>query len=149
MSPAFVTGVFGRVFVVRWVRFNLTALTAVRAEIAESRRAVRQRLVYLSLIPSTRRAFSDAERDALGAYVRDLLVHDCASIHHVIAGAGFAASARRSIVTNLALAAARPGSFFTHASLEEALLAISPEVGKLGDELVEAAKSRGLGWPSR
>jgi len=149
MSPAFVTGVFGRVFVVRWVRFSLTALAAVREEIASSRRVLGRRLVYLSLIPSTRRAFSDGERDALGAYVRDLLVHDCASIHHVIAGAGFAASARRSIVTNLALSAARPGLFFTHATLEEALLAIALEVGEPGDELVEAAKGRGLGWPTR
>lgn len=149
MSPAFVTGVLGRVFVVRWVRFTLGALTTVRREIASSRRTVGRRLVYLSLIPATRHAFTDAERDALGAYVRDLLVRDCVSIHHVIAGAGFAASARRSIVTNLALSAARPEAFFTHASLEEALLAIADEVGKPGEELVEAAKGRGLGWPAR
>jgi hypothetical protein len=149
MSPAFVTGVLGRVFVVRWVRFTLDALTAVRGEVAASRLTIGRRLVYVSLIPATPRAFSDAERVALGAYVRDLLVHDCVSIHHVIAGTGFAASARRSIVTNLALSAARPEVFFTYASLEEALLAVAREVGKPGDELVEAAKSRGLGWPER
>jgi len=145
MSPAFVTGVFGQVFVVRWVRFHLAALTAVRVEIAASRQSVGRRLVYLSLIPSTRRAFTDGERDALGAYVRDLLVRDCGSIHHVIAGAGFAASARRSIVTNLALAAARPELFFTHATLEGALFAIAPEVGQSGEALVAAAKAGGLG----
>jgi hypothetical protein len=149
VSPAFVTGVFGRVFIVRWVRFHLAALTEVRAEIGLSRRTVGRRLVYLSLIPSTRHAFSDGERQALGAYVRDLLVRDCASIHHVIAGTGFAASARRSIVTNLALSAARPEVFFTHASLEEAVLAIAPEVGKTGGELVDAAKRRGLDFPPR
>ena len=81
--------------------------------------------------------------------MRDLLVHDCASIHHVIAGTGFAASARRSIVTNLALSAARPEVFFTHASLDEALLAIAPEVDKTGGDFVEAAKRRGLDFPTR
>ena len=149
MPPAFVTGVFGWVFVVRWVRFRLAALTEVRAEITLCRRTVGRRLVYLSLIPSDRRGFSDGERDALGAYVRDLLVHDCASIHHVIAGTGFAASARRSIVTNLALSAARPEVFFTHASLDEALLAIAPEVGETGGDLAMAAKRRGLDFPTR
>jgi hypothetical protein len=147
MSPAFVTGVLGRVFLVRWVNFHLAALQAVREEIAASRRTVGRRLVYLSLIPATRRDFSDPERDALAAYVRDLLVHDCASVHHVIAGTGFAASARRSIVTNLAVSAARPELFHTHASLEDALLAIASEVGKPGDHLVEWAKRRELRWP--
>ena len=66
MSPAFVTGVFGWVFVVRWVRFHLAALTEVRAEIALSRRTVGRRLVYLSLIPSDRRGFSEKERTPSG-----------------------------------------------------------------------------------
>ena len=149
MPQTFVTGVLGRVFLVRWVRFDLAALRAVREEVAASRRTVGRRLVYLSLIPATRRVFSDAERDALAAYVRDLLVHDCASIHHVIAGAGFAASARRSIVTNFALSATRPELFLTHATLVDALHAVASEVGKPGDDLVEWATRRALRWPMR
>jgi hypothetical protein len=149
MPPAFITGVLGRVFLVRWIRFHLAALQGVREEIAESRRIVGRRLVYLSLIPATARVFSDGERDALAAYVRDLLVHDCESIHHVIAGEGFAASARRSIVTNLAVSAARPEVFHTHATLEEALLSIASEVGKPGVALLSWAEGRELRWPLR
>ncbi|MGH7295356.1 MAG: hypothetical protein ACRELB_10500 [Polyangiaceae bacterium] len=141
------TAVVGRVFVVRWVRFSLAALQAVRGEISTARGLLDRRLVYLSLIPSTPRSFSGAERDALAAYVRDLLVHDCASIHHVIEGTGFAVSARRSIVTNLAVAAARPELFHTYASFGDALLAIAGEVGEPGAGLVAELKRRDLGWP--
>jgi hypothetical protein len=147
MALAYVTGVLGRIFAVRWIVFKLAALGDVREEIAETRRIVGRRLVYLSLIPGSPRTFSAAERDFLAAFVRDLLVHDCESIHHVIDGSGFEASARRSIVTNLAVASARPDAFHTYATLEEALEAISLEVGGSPALLEAEAAERGLVFP--
>jgi len=148
VSPAYVSGVLGRVFAVRWVRFTLATLSVVREEIATARRVTGRRLVYLSLIPATPRSFTDMERDALRGYLRDLLKHDCVSIHHVIAGTGFAASARRSIVTNLALAAARPDVFHTYATLEEALGEIAVEVGEAAGELLAEARRLDLELPA-
>jgi hypothetical protein len=144
MGDSYVTGVIGRIFAVRWIVFSLPALSAVRQEIAEVRRTLVRRLVYLSLIPSSPRSFTEAEREFLGSYVRDLLVRDCQSIHHVIEGEGFVASTRRSIVTNLAVASSRPDVFHTHASLEAALESIAEEVGDSSAVLLSEARQRGL-----
>ena len=100
--------------------------------------------MYLSLIPASPHDFSEAERKVLASFVKDLLEHDCDSIHHVIAGAGFAASARLSIVTALALAATRPEAFHTHASLEAAVAAIAAETGQPADHLMAEASRRGI-----
>jgi hypothetical protein len=136
--------VFEGVFAVRWRVFTLEALAELRREISRARGIVGRRLVYLSLIPASPRDFSAEERVALGAFVRDLLVHDCASLHHVIDGAGFYASARRSIVTALAVATARPEDFGTHATLEDALAALAPAVGAPASVLLEDARKRGI-----
>ena len=144
--PPYVAGVFEGVFAVRWRLFTLQALGKLRAEIAKARRLLGRRLVYLSLIPASPHDFSEAERKVLASFVKELLVHDCDSIHHVIAGAGFAASARLSIVTALALAATRPEAFHTHASLEAALVAIAAETAQPADRLM--AEAAGAASPS-
>lgn len=149
MPAPYVSGVLGRVFAVRWRVFTLPALVALREEIAEARLILGRPLVYLSLIPSSPRTFTPAEREALASFVRGLLVEDCSSIHHVIDGDGFAASARRSIVTNLAIASAHPAAFHTHATLEEALTAVAEEIGGSSDELMAAVAARDIPFRRR
>jgi hypothetical protein len=144
----YTTGVIGHVFVVRWRSFRLADVTAVRGEIAAARRTAGHRLVYLSLVPSSNRAFSAIEIVGLTDFVRDLLVRDCESIHHVIDGDGFIASARRSIVTSMALAATNPRAFRVHASLEEALGVIAADVGGSKDALLAEARARDLSFPA-
>jgi hypothetical protein len=149
MATPYVSAVVGRLYAVRWRSFNLTALSAVREEIAEARRILGRPLVYLSLIPSSPRTFTAEEREALASFVRGLLVEDCASIHHVIDGDGFAASARRSIVTNLAIASAQPAAFHTYAGLDEALAAVADEIGERPERLAAEASARRIPFPRR
>lgn len=145
--PAYVTSaIFGRVFAVRWHAFSLNALAEVRREVAVAHHTAGRPLAYLSLIPSSPRDFSDGERQALAAYVRDLLAGDCVSLHHVIEGAGFAASARRSIVTGLALAASRPEAFHTYATLQAAIDAIALEIGERPADLLDETRRRGISF---
>jgi hypothetical protein len=149
MAPPYVSAVLGRAFAVRWRVFTLHALGSVRDEVAEARRIAERPLVYLALIPSSPRAFTAAERDILASYVRDLLAQDCVSIHHVIDGDGFAASARRSILTNLAVASAHPRAFHTHASLRQALATVAEEIGDTAERLLAEAAKRGIPFPPR
>lgn len=148
-GPRYVTGVFEGVFAVRWRIFTLPALAELREEVSQTRRNAGRRVVYLSLIPPSPHDFTDGERNVLASFVRDLLVHDCASIHHVIGGAGFTASARRSIVTGLALVVARPDAFHTHSSLEAALAGIAEETGVSADVLLADATSHDIPFPAK
>jgi hypothetical protein len=149
MPAPYVSGVVGRVFAVRWRVFTLQALAALREEIAEARLILGKPLVYLSLIPSSPRTFTREEREALASFVRGLLVEDCSSIHHVIDGDGFAASARRSIVTNLAIASADPAAFHTYATLEDALAVVADETGESAEELMAEAAARRIPFSRR
>ena len=146
-GPRFVTATIQQLYAVRWSRFRLADLVAVRAEVASARIRARQELVYLSVVPASNRAFSQQEHAALGAYVKDLLT-DCVSIHHVVDGEGFVASARRSIVTQLALASARPDAFFTHATLEEAAAVIAPRLRMSSFALLDEARAHDLALPA-
>jgi len=143
----YVTGTFGRLFVVRWRVFVLEHLSVVRRRISQARRAAGAPIAYLSLIPSSPRDFTDEERGALAEYLRQLLSGDCATIHHVIEGEGFVASARRSIVTNLALATAQRGAFHTYATLEEAIEEIAAELRAPKQQLLDEVRSAGLAFP--
>ena len=143
-SPPYAASVFEGIFAVRWRTFSLEALAQLRDEIRKAALLLGRRLVYLSVIPASPRDFSDGERKVLGEFVRELLENDCRSIHHVIEGAGFAASARRSIVTALAVAASQPEAFHSHASAAAALASISTETGLPGDRLLEEATRRGI-----
>ena len=147
MGAPFVTCTIGRIFAVRWVVFTLPALAEVRARITDTRKTLGKRLAYLSLIPSSPRSFTAAERELLASFVRDLLVEDCGSIHHVIEGAGFAASARRSIVTSLALASTEPQAFHTYATLGEALRSLAADLGESPEALVAEATKGDLPFP--
>jgi hypothetical protein len=142
----YLTGNFDRVFVVRWRAFRLEDLAAVRARIAELRHTLARPVVYLSLIPDSPRSFTDAEREALQRYLEDLLSGDCKSIHHVVAGEGFQASARRSIVTNMALGTTRPGAFRTYSTLPDAVAAISDELQIPARDLLEQIAAQGLSF---
>jgi hypothetical protein len=143
-SPPFVSGSIGRIYVVRWRHYRLADVPIVRSEIAELRRLVGGRLVYLSLIPDGAHTFSAHEIDALSGFVRELLERDCESIHHVVAGEGFVASARRSLITKIALESARPKLFHVYESLGEALGAIAKTRGESKQALLEQARARNL-----
>jgi hypothetical protein len=146
-SPRYVTGVVGRLFIVRWSVFRLIDLTDVRAQIAKVRRMGGRRLVYLSLIPASPRTFSRPEEEALAGFLRDLLLNDCESIHHVIDGQGFVTSARRSIVTNMALSTTNPGAFQTYGTLEDAVAVLARPVGRSAESLLATMRDRGLTFP--
>jgi hypothetical protein len=143
-SPPYVSGSIGRIFIVRWRHYRLADVAIVKSEIAELRRLVGGRLVYLSLIPDGAHTFSAYEIDALSTFVRELLERDCESIHHVVAGEGFVASARRSLITKIALESARPKLFHVYESLDEALGAIARARGESKQALLEDARARGL-----
>jgi hypothetical protein len=145
-STPYVTGVFEGVFAVRWRTFTLPALAELRRDIAQARLIVGRRLVYLCLIPSSPHDFPESERQVLGAFVRDLLVQDCESIHHVLDGVGFAASVRRSIVTALAVTSARPDAFHTYPSLEAAMTAIGAAIKQPAERLLDEARRRNLAF---
>lgn len=144
----YLAATIGRVFIVRWRGFELGDLAHVRREIAEARTVVGKPLVYLSLIPGDSRTFSAEERGTLLAFVTDIFP-DCESVHHVIDGEGFMSSARRSIVTNLAIRTPHPGAFSTYATLEEAIDAIAPIVGIPQDELTRQALARNVAFRRR
>ncbi len=101
-------------------------------------------VVYLSLIPESPRSFTDPEREALQRYLEDLLSGHCQSIHHVVAGQGFQASARRSIVTHLALGTTRPDAIRTYSTLPEAIGAIGDELQIPARALLEDVQAQGL-----
>ena len=142
----YVTASIDRLYAVRWVGFRVSYLDAVRDEILEMHARLRRPLLYLSLIPTSNRAFTEQERLVLAGYIKELAVA-CESIHHVIDGAGFVASARRSIVTQLALHSSRPDIFFTHATLEEAASVIAPKLRMSSLALLDQARAHDLAFP--
>jgi hypothetical protein len=146
-APRYVSGVVGRLFVVRWRVFRLADLADVHAQIAKTRRVGGRRLIYLSLIPASPRTFTPPEEEALAAFLRDLLAQDCEGIHHVIAGQGFIASARRSIVTNMAIATANPGAFQSYGTLEDAVEVLARSVDRSPEDLLAVLRERGLTFP--
>jgi hypothetical protein len=148
-ASRYTTAVMGRLFAVRWRSFRLGDVASVRQEIASARRRVGHPLVYLSLIPASNRAFSAIEIVGLTDFVREILTQDCESIHHVIDGDGFIASARRSIITSIALASSHPKVFQVHASLEAAIGVIAITLGESAEELLTKARARDLEFPPK
>jgi hypothetical protein len=118
----------GPVLYVSWRGFTPDDLRAVVELAATLRRDTGAGVAYLSRVPADTRAFTSDERAALLEFLLAILP-SCASIHHVIEGEGFVKSARRSIVTNMALATPRPRAFHTYAALEEALTAVGDAYG--------------------
>ena len=145
---AYVSARIGRIIAIRWRSFEVGDLERARTEIAKLRWASAEPLIYLSLIPADTRTFTKDERERLLAFVTDLF-SDCESVHHVIDGDGFVSSARRSIVTNLALATARPSAFHTYATLEEAMTSISRFVSIPAADLLREATEKGVAFRRR
>jgi hypothetical protein len=143
----YVSASFDRLFAVRWRDYRPEDLAAVHRSIAEMHRIVARPIIYLSLIPDSPRVFTETERFMLGEFLRELLTSGCGAIHHVIDGAGFVASSRRSILTNMALATAQPAAFKTHATLEDAIGDIAVVLRRVPAELLADAKARGLAFP--
>jgi hypothetical protein len=133
------------VLYVSWRGFTAEDLRAVIERVAQLRAETGAGVVYVSRVPADSRAFSAEERAALHEFLLALLP-SCASLHHVIEGDGFVKSARRSIVTNMALATPRPRDFHTYATLEEALVAVGDTYGV--DLSALAASSRPRAPPS-
>ena len=118
----------GPVLYVSWRGFTPGDLHAVIDRVTKLRSDTGAGVVYLSRVPADSRAFTAEERAVLLEFLLAILP-SCASIHHVIEGEGFVKSARRSIVTNMALATPRPRDFHTYASIQEALVAVGDAYG--------------------
>ena len=118
----------GPVLYVSWRGFTPGDLAAVVDHVTKLRSATGAGVVYLSRVPADSRPFTAEERGVLLEFLLAILP-GCASIHHVIEGEGFVKSARRSIVTNMALATPRPRDFHTYASIDEALVAVGDAYG--------------------
>lgn len=116
------------VLCVSWRGFTPSELDEIVVHAAERKRATSMPTVYLSRIPADTRVFPDEELRVLLDFLVKMLP-SCASIHHVVEGHGFIKSARRSIVTKLALATPNPRSFHTHASMADATAAITTAYG--------------------
>lgn len=113
---------------VSWRGFTPSDLDEIIAHAAERKRATSMPTVYLSRIPADMRVFTDDELRLLLEFLVKILP-SCASIHHIVEGDGFITSARRSILTKLALSTPSPRSFHTHASMAEATAAITTAYG--------------------
>jgi hypothetical protein len=118
----------GPVLYVSWRGFTPGDLRAVIDHVTKLRGDTGAGVVYLSRVPADSRAFSSEERASLLEFLLAILP-SCASIHHVIEGEGFVKSARRSIVTNMALATPRARDFHTYATIDEALVAVGDTYG--------------------
>jgi len=131
---SFVSSVRGQVLYVTWRGFDADDLRGVAAAVLELRRATGKPVVFLSRVPASDHVFTDEERALMLDFFLAILP-SCASVHHVLEGAGFLKSGRRAIVTNLALATPRPRDFFTHDSVAAAKAAIESSCGVDLDEL--------------
>jgi hypothetical protein len=118
----------GPVLYVSWRGVSAEDLREVRDQVADLRRACGGPVVYLSRIPADNHVFSEEERTMLVEFLLAILP-SCASIHHVVEGSGFVKSARRSIVTNMALATPRSRDFFTYDTMLAAKAAIELTYG--------------------
>jgi hypothetical protein len=107
------------VLYVSWRGFTSRELREVTEELAEMQRTSGKPVAYLSRIPAGAYVFTDGDQAVLLRFLQTILAY-CATIHHIVDGDGFIKSARLAIVTNLALATARPRDLHTHASIEDA-----------------------------
>ncbi len=125
----------GRVLYASWRGYTLDDLKQLTGAIGELRRTLDREVIYLSRIPFDNTLFSADDQQVLLDFLLGILP-DCASIHHVIEGDGFVKSARRSIVTTMALASPRPRDFHAHSTLAEAAASIGELHGIDLSELV-------------
>jgi hypothetical protein len=118
-----------------WHGFTGGDLRDVELRLSEMKRTTGRGAVYLSRIPGDERIFTQDECGVLQDFLVAILP-SCASIHHVIEGAGFIKSARRATVTNMANATPRPRDFYVHDTLADAFTKIGVLTGVALDDLV-------------
>jgi hypothetical protein len=109
----------GPVLYVSWRGYTREDLEDVAAAAASLRATLGRDVVYLSRIPYDLTMLSPEAHSQIFQFLERILPH-CATVHHVIEGDGFVKSARRAIVTNMALATPRARDFYTHSSMTEA-----------------------------
>src|SRR5580700_9318926 len=84
-----------------WRGFTPEDLNDLADRIADLRRALGCKVVYLARIPAGGRSFTAEDDVVLQKYLNRILPL-CATIHHVIEGDGFVKSARLATVNTLA-----------------------------------------------
>jgi hypothetical protein len=109
----------GPVLYVSWRGFTREDLEEVHYALAELRGTLQRGAIYLSRIPFDSKMFSGEEQTVLLDFLMGILP-SCQTIHHVVEGEGFVKSARRALVTNMALATPRARDFYTHSTMAEA-----------------------------
>jgi hypothetical protein len=113
----------GPVLYVSWRGLSRDDLREVTASLARVRASIGRGAIYLARIPYDNSMLTSDELAVLHEFLVGILA-SCASIHHVVEGDGFVKSARRAIVTNLALGTPRPRDFYTHSTMAEAAATI-------------------------
>ena len=131
----------GRVLAVAWRTPEHEDLVAVIDELRRAQEALRQPLLYLSVIGG--RALPEGTvRDALVGFYRDLLAH-CEYLHVVIEGTEFEMSIKRSVIANVLLVVHARGRVFIENSLEHVRAASPIQVrGELSEAMKAASEQK-------
>ncbi len=137
---AYASGLFDRVFFVRWASSpNPADLATLGPEIERAQKRSAVPLSYLTIVPPEAPVPSADERHALEAFARDIK----SSIEHayvVLEGDGFKASIQRSVVIGLTFWKER-GFTTIFKTVDEALHKIATRTG--ADYATLAAAARG------
>jgi hypothetical protein len=122
------TWFLGGVYFAHWLRPDVADFARVAREITDARLRAGQAVVYLSLLREDTAPFDEPSRLGLLTHVGEVLDR-CTSMHFVVEGHGFRASAHRSMVAGILLAKRR-GHLFVHGSVPEALTQAERHTGR-------------------
>jgi hypothetical protein len=106
-----------------WHGFAAPELREVADRIGAMRRSTGEPVVYLSRVPASMHVYTDDEQGAMQTFLQNIL-RDCATIHLVLEGDGFAKSAQLAIASKHASATMRARDIHVYGTIEEGLLSV-------------------------
>lgn len=140
---AYKWGLFGRVFIVRWIGGLTPAdLPSILRDIVNARRTQGEGIIYVTAIPEDAAVPTSEQREALKEFVEKLTEH-CTEYHTIFEGNSIKHSIQRTVISGVMMVLQR--NTFVHRTVEEALKKIaSRNPGVDASALLVQARLRGL-----
>jgi len=142
---AYKWAVMERVFWVRWRQLSAKDLDQILVDVINTRKALREKVIYVSTVPADHPVPTSEERQALDKFASDVIEH-CDDVHLVMEGSGVTHAMQRAAMTGLMviLRGKRFSALHIHKFVGQALKHIEVKHALDPDALLAQAKSRGL-----
>lgn len=134
--------VTGRVVLVLWGKPQATDLPLVERAV-ERARAASGPVIFIARVPEHAAPPDPHLRDAISAMLDHFLTL-CASYHTVLEGSGFAAAAKRMVVSAIFVVTGRRGRTFVHSHCEDVPSVLKPHERAEVEAALQVMRARGL-----